>query len=133
MIKNFLEIPKTDIIYSDEYFFIINDAFPVSPGHLLIISNRICENYFDLTMTEKQHLPKAIELAKQIIEEKYSPDGYNIGINCGDVAGQSILHFHCHLIPRYKGDMKNPKGGIRHCVQGKGYYGKEEISNPNLF
>ena len=53
---------------------------------------------------------------------KYNPDGDNIGMKCGEVAGQSIMHFHCHIIPRFKGDMENPKGGVRHCVEGKGYY-----------
>ena len=56
------------------------------------------------------------------IEKKHSPSGYNIGMNCGEDAGQTVMHFHCHIIPRYKGDMENPRGGIRHCVEGKGYY-----------
>ena len=63
-----------------------------------------------------------IELAKSIIEKEHEPDGYNIGMNCGESAGQTVFHFHCHLIPRYKGDMENPRGGIRHCINGKGNY-----------
>ncbi len=120
--KDFLEIPVEKIIYKDEYFFIIKDGFPVSPGHLLIISNTVSKDYFELTEAQKLALPKAIEKAKELIEIEYKPDGYNIGMNCGEYAGQTVFHFHCHVIPRYKGDMENPRGGVRHCVKGKGEY-----------
>jgi diadenosine tetraphosphate (Ap4A) HIT family hydrolase len=63
-----------------------------------------------------------LDKAKEIIEGEYSPDGYNIGMNCGLSAGQTVMQFHCHLIPRYTGDVDNPKGGVRHSVVGKGYY-----------
>ncbi|MBE0673763.1 MAG: HIT family protein [Bacteroidales bacterium] len=58
---------------------------------------------------------------KEMIERDLNPDGYNIGMNCGEAAGKTVFQFHCHIIPRFKGDMKNPKGGVRHCVEGKGY------------
>lgn len=122
LMKDFLEIPKERIIESNECFFIIKDAFSVSPGHLLIISNEVRLDYFALTEFEKTTLVKTIDRAKELIDLNYKPDGYNIGMNCGQPAGQSVFHFHCHVIPRYKGDMKNPKGGVRHCVDGKGYY-----------
>lgn len=89
---------------------------------LLIISNVVREDYFDLSGSEKNELTSTIEKAKELIEKKHKPDGYNIGMNCGESAGQTVFHFHCHLIPRYIGDMENPKGGIRHCIKGKGYY-----------
>lgn len=120
--KNFLEIPEERKIYKGDHFFIIRDAFPVSPGHLLIISNQPKNDYFSLSNEEKNDLNNIIEKAKEIIEKDYSPDGYNIGMNCGESAGQTVFHFHCHLIPRYKGDMDDPRGGVRHCVNGKGYY-----------
>jgi len=63
-----------------------------------------------------------LEKSKKIIEEKYKPDGYNIGMNCGRSAGQTVMQFHCHLIPRYNGDVPDPRGGVRHSVIGKGYY-----------
>ena len=62
------------------------------------------------------------EKLKHLIENKFNPHGYNIGMNCGEAAGQTVFHFHCHIIPRYHGDMENPRGGVRHCVVGKGYY-----------
>jgi diadenosine tetraphosphate (Ap4A) HIT family hydrolase len=88
----------------------------------LIISKRLTDDYFSLAIEEKQDLIHAIQLAKSSIEENYSPDGYNIGMNCGEAAGQTVFHFHCHVIPRYTGDMEDSRGGIRHCLKGKGYY-----------
>ena len=75
-----------------------------------------------MNTNERIELTGLINKAKEIIEKQYKPNGYNIGMNCGEVAGQSVMHFHCHIIPRYRDDMKNPKGGIRHCVEGKGNY-----------
>lgn len=123
IMDNFLEILKTrEILHKDEYFTIIEDYYPVSPGHLLIISNTPERNYFSLSLEQVEALNDAIYKAKQIIESKHDPDGYNIGMNCGEAAGQTVFHFHCHLIPRYRGDMVNPKGGVRHCIPGKGNY-----------
>lgn len=96
--------------------------YPVSDGHTLIISNSHKSDYFLLNDFERKELANLILKTKEIIELEYKPDGYNIGINCGYDAGQTIMHFHCHVIPRYKGDMKDPRGGVRHCVEGKGYY-----------
>ena len=118
----FNEIDPKDYVFETEYFFAIFDRFPVSPGHLLIISKDLKLDYFKLDNSEKNNLNKAIENGKELIEKQYSPTGYNIGMNCGEDAGQTVMHFHCHIIPRYKGDMENPRGGIRHCVEGKGYY-----------
>lgn len=120
--KNFLELPGDRVLYKDEYFFIIKDNYPVSPGHLLIISNELRKDYFELSEQEKMHLKETIAKAREFVEKEYKPDGYNIGMNCGEAAGQTVFHFHCHLIPRYKGDMENPRGGVRHSVYGKGYY-----------
>ncbi len=119
---NFLQIEDDKILYQDDNFFIIGDSFPVSPGHLLIISKELKKEYFELSNEELIELPKMIAKAKGLIEMEHSPDGFNIGINCGAAAGQTVMHFHCHVIPRYVGDMGNPRGGIRHCVEGKGYY-----------
>ena len=118
----FLEFPEDRILYRGDHFFIVFDGYPVSDGHCLIISNEIKETYFELCEDEKNALGSMIDKAKEIIEKEHTPDGYNIGMNCGVVAGQTVMHFHCHLIPRYKGDMENPRGGVRHCVEGKGYY-----------
>jgi len=118
----FSTISKENKIYSGNYFFMIYDGYPVSPGHILIISNTEKLDYFSLSKEEQNELVSLIKVAKEIIELNYTPDGYNIGMNCGESAGQTVMHFHCHVIPRYLGDMENPRGGIRHCVEGKGNY-----------
>jgi len=118
----FLTISDDRVIYKGDFFFMIYDAYPVSKNHLLIISNELREDYFSLTEEEQQELPKMINKAKSIIEEEIKPDGYNIGMNCGVTSGQTVMHFHCHIIPRFKGDVDNPRGGVRHCVMHKGYY-----------
>lgn len=122
MSNPFLNIPESRILSKSEEFFIIKDIFPVSPGHMLIISQREVNDYFSLSEHERSSLSKSILMAKTLIEQEYTPDGYNIGMNCGAMAGQTVFHFHCHVIPRYKGDMENPRGGVRHCVAGKGSY-----------
>lgn len=123
--KDFSEIHKEKILFKGEHFFIIQDSFPVSPGHLLIISNHIKKDYFELNKLEVEELNSMILKCKAIIEKDYKPDGYNIGMNCGEAAGQTVFQFHCHVIPRYFGDMKDPRGGVRHCVEGKGYYNNQ--------
>jgi diadenosine tetraphosphate (Ap4A) HIT family hydrolase len=120
--QDFTGISQDRILYRDEYFFIIWDGYPVNPGHLLIISNAVRKDFFELSDNEKTQLPRTIEKAKEIINQEYKPDGYNIGMNCGETAGQSVFHFHCHVIPRYIGDMDNPKGGVRHVIPDKGNY-----------
>ena len=121
----FLEISEDKILHKDQHFFIIEDAYPVSPGHLLIISNLERRDYFELSDDERNALQNTILKAKEIVESKHQPDGYNIGMNSGRAAGQTVFHFHCHVIPRYEGDMDDPRGGIRHCVKNKGYYDRE--------
>ena len=122
----FSTIKDDDKLLITRNFFIIRDGFPVSPGHLLIISNTLRLDYFELTQMELIELPEVIIAAKAIIDNdceiNNKPDGYNIGMNCKEAAGQSVMHFHCHVIPRFIGDMDNPKGGVRHCITNKGYY-----------
>jgi len=120
--KDFTTISNERILYKGNHFFIIEDAFPVSPGHLLIISNDVRKDFFELTDEEKKDLSKMIEKAKELMLAKHHPDAYNIGMNCGVDAGQTVFHFHCHLIPRYKGDVENPRGGVRHVIPNKGNY-----------
>ena len=120
--KGFTGIRKKHIMFSGSNFYIIKDSYPVSPGHLLIISTNERKDYFELDSAELEELNLMIHKCKEIIENEFNPDGYNIGMNCGKAAGQTVYQFHCHVIPRYAGDMKDPMGGVRHCVEGKGYY-----------
>ena len=98
------------------------DGFPVSPGHALIIPRRHVASFFDLTKDEQQDMFKLADCVKSIIDEKYHPDGYNVGVNVGEAAGQSIFHVHMHIIPRYKGDVSNPRGGVRGVIPSKQNY-----------
>lgn len=108
------------------------DGYPVSPGHALIIPKRHVVSYFDLTNHEREAMNVMLHFVKQKIDERFHPDGYNIGINVNEAAGQSVFHVHMHLIPRYKGDVPNPKGGVRGVIPSKQSYcalpEKERIS-----
>ena len=102
------------------------DGYPVSPGHALIIPKRHVANYFDLTNHEREAMNVMLQYVKRKIDERFHPDGYNIGINVNEAAGQSVFHVHMHLIPRYKGDVEKPKGGVRGVIPSKQNYSKEE-------
>lgn len=98
------------------------DGYPVSPGHALIIPKRHVASYFDLTNHEREAMNVVLQYVKQKIDERFHPDGYNVGINIGEAAGQSVFHCHMHVIPRYKGDVPNPKGGVRGVIPQKQKY-----------
>ncbi len=89
---------------------------------MLIVSKRECHDFFDLNSEERHELPEVILKAKEWINKNGKPDGYNIGINCGEAAGQTVFHFHCHVIPRFHGDMADPRGGVRNVIEGMGDY-----------
>lgn len=110
------------VVYSDSTFTVIYDGYPVSNGHVLIIPNRHVETYFDLNEVEASELGIVIGIVKNILDDKFHPDGYNIGINCGKAAGQTVNHCHIHLIPRYNGDIDDPRGGIRGVIPSKQKY-----------
>ena len=118
----FLELPEERVLHRTEHFFVIEDSFPVAPGHLLVISNRRCTDWFSLTPVEREALPAVLDWAKSWIEERLQPDGYNVGMNCGEAAGQTVMHFHCHLIPRTHGDTSRPRGGVRGVIPSKQNY-----------
>lgn len=107
------------------------DGYPVSPGHALIIPKRHVASYFDLTNHEREAMNVMLQYVRQKIDERFHPDGYNIGINVGEAAGQSVFHVHMHLIPRYKGDVENPKGGVRGVIPKKQKYNfSDPITQP---
>jgi diadenosine tetraphosphate (Ap4A) HIT family hydrolase len=115
---------KKPIIAEMDSIVAIPDGYPVTPGHLLIIPKRHAKDYFDLTKTELHEIHKMIHiLRKKYVNDDPSITGFNIGINCGFSAGQSIFHAHIHLIPRRDNDTKYPKGGVRGVIPGKRSYG----------
>jgi diadenosine tetraphosphate (Ap4A) HIT family hydrolase len=100
-------------IFESKYFFAIYDDFPLRLGHVLIIPIRHIEHLTDLSCGEFNDLYVVIQEMVKHIEDKFKADGYNIGVNSGEVAGQTLPHLHIHLIPRYSGDVPDPRGGIR--------------------
>jgi diadenosine tetraphosphate (Ap4A) HIT family hydrolase len=98
------------------------DSFPVNPGHTLIVPKRHIANYFELTIHEQRALWLVVNRCKKIIQKHFNPGGFNVGINVGETAGQSIFHVHIHLIPRYKGDIDKPHGGVRGVIPNKQNY-----------
>ena len=113
---------KNEIIIENELAVAFSDSFPVSQGHSLIIPKRHCETYFDLTSEEMKAMFDLSQELKKLLDKSYHPDGYNIGFNAGIDAGQSVMHCHMHVIPRYHGDALNPRGGIRKVVKIKDNY-----------
>ena len=107
---------QNDLAYS------ARDSFAVSPGHTVIVPRRHVAEFFDLTPEEVTACMELINKEKMLIDKEFAPDGYNIGVNIGPAAGQSIFHVHIHIIPRYKGDVENPQGGVRHVIPKKAHY-----------
>ena len=98
------------------------DAYPVSPGHTLVIPRRHVETYFDCTDDEKAALWALVDRVRGLLVAQHHPDGFNVGFNAGVASGQTVMHAHIHVIPRYVGDVADPRGGVRHAVVGRGYY-----------
>jgi diadenosine tetraphosphate (Ap4A) HIT family hydrolase len=115
-------IDESRIIYQDSTWIAILDNYPVSKGHTLLIPKRHCKTYFDLNFIELESIGVTIGVIKRLLDTKYNPDGYNIGINCGEAAGQTVHHCHIHIIPRYNGDCENPMGGVRGVIPEKQHY-----------
>lgn len=109
-------------IYEGKYFYIYEDDFPVNPGHHEIVLKRHTTSIFKLTAAEAAELPALLSVTKERIEESHTPNGYTLGINDGEAAGQTVAHLHIHVIPRYTGDVENPRGGIRGVIPGKQKY-----------
>ena len=102
--------------------YAIFDRFPVSKGHALVIPTRHVSNYFDLTLQEQMDCLILLNEVKAILQKQFNPDGFNVGINIQAAAGQTVPHAHIHLIPRYQGDVQEPRGGVRGVIPVKQSY-----------
>lgn len=119
----FCTIPPERIVAQNALVYAIRDGFPVTPLHTLVIPKRHAEDFFALTDDEILACNQLIlEVRQTILDQDPSVQGFNIGMNAGEVAGQTVFHCHVHLIPRRRGDVENPRGGVRHTIPGKGYY-----------
>ncbi|WP_457626588.1 HIT family protein [Persephonella sp.] len=113
---------EKDILLKNELCYARFDKYPVNKGHLLIIPFRHFDNYFDASKEEKLAIIELIDKAKEFLDKEFKPDGYNIGLNVGKTAGQTIMHVHIHIIPRYKGDIEDPTGGVRGVIPERRIY-----------
>ena len=118
----FCILPPERILHRNSSGVVIRDGYPISAGHSLIIPHRHIGSFFELDSIERENLLALLDWAKQQLSEEYSPDGWNIGINDGAAAGQTVPHLHIHLIPRYHGDLADPRGGIRWIIPAKADY-----------
>ena len=112
----------TNILINGEYSYSRLDGYPVSEGHCLIIPKSHVSSIDELTDVELKDLYTVLHQTKILIRETYLPDGFNIGINEGEAAGQTVPHLHIHLIPRYEGDVVCPRGGVRGVIPSKRNY-----------
>ena len=103
----------------------IKDSFPLTRGHSLVVPRRHVASFFELTAEERVAIMELLDRARAALDEEYAPDAYNIGINDGAAAGQTVMHLHVHLIPRYEGDTEDPRGGVRWIFPRKAEYWKK--------
>jgi len=114
--------PQREILVENAHAIAVFDTYPVSPGHSLILPRRHVVTVWDLAEDEYLACYALVRELKPVLEARFRPDGFNVGVNCGEAAGQSVWHAHIHVIPRFKGDTPFPKGGVRHVIPLKGSY-----------
>ncbi len=110
---------ERELLLESATAYAMYDNFPVSSGHTLVIPKKHCADYFELSFKEQSACIFMLNTLKPVIQKKFNPEGFNVGINIGEAAGQTIQHVHIHLIPRYKGDVKEPRGGVRGVIPEK--------------
>ena len=118
----FCDQPRDRVFYEDELVLGLWDAYPVSEGHALVITRRHVANWFDASPDEQAAVMRGVEVARAEIEKTRKPDGYNVGFNAGEAAGQTVPHLHVHVIPRLRGDVADPRGGVRWVIPAKAAY-----------
>ena len=129
----FCHIDRQRLFFEGESIYGIWDAFPISPGHALLATKRHVASWFEATSQERSELAEATAIARAAVLERHTPDGYNIGLNDAEAAGQTIPHLHVHVIPRYSGDVVDPTGGVRAVIPGKAnYLGRLDVDPPRV-
>lgn len=114
----FCDLSEHKTLCESEGFVAVFDNFPANPGHILVIPKRHVVSYFDLSPEEMGEAARLLAEAQRLVAAQFGPDDYTIGINDGPAAGRSVHHLHIHLIPRFAGDVPDPRGGIRQCMPG---------------
>lgn len=122
----FYPLDQDRVVYEDECVIAFYDCYPVSPGHTLLVAKQVTASHFDLSPDIRQHVWAAVEKVRDFLHQQHHPNGFNIGLNDGTAAGQTILHAHIHIIPRYEGDQIDPRGGVRWIFPEKANYWEEQ-------
>lgn len=118
----FLDRPRSDWVASNSQAFAIKDLYPVTRGHTLVVPFREVPTWFEATQEEQAAILELVDRVKEQLDAELHPDGYNVGFNVGEAAGQTVMHLHVHVIPRYRGDVPDPRGGVRHVIPERGNY-----------
>jgi superfamily II DNA or RNA helicase/diadenosine tetraphosphate (Ap4A) HIT family hydrolase/HKD family nuclease len=118
----FLAVAASEWLASNRSAFAIADRYPVSPGHTLVVPRRLIGTWWEATDDERADMLALVDDVKRQLDAARQPDGFNVGFNAGAAAGQTVGHLHVHVIPRYVGDVPDPRGGVRHVIPGKGNY-----------
>jgi diadenosine tetraphosphate (Ap4A) HIT family hydrolase len=118
----FCNLNKEEYLFENDTCFAKYDNYPVSPGHILIIPKRHFQDFFEANTKEYQDILELINICKMNLVQQYHSDGFNLGVNIGEAAGQTVMHLHVHLIPRYMGDIEDPRGGVRGVIPEKRIY-----------
>lgn len=123
----FLDKPHNEWIAENELAFAFYDGFPVSPGHALIVTKRVVSSWFDASAAERTAIFQLADVVQKKLVAAFRPDGFNIGINIGEAAYQTVMHLHLHVIPRYCGDVPDPRGGVRHVLPNGNYLAQADV------
>jgi diadenosine tetraphosphate (Ap4A) HIT family hydrolase len=116
-------VPEPGLIIAENALAVaIRDAYPVNPGHALVVTHRHVASWFDVSPEERIAVMSLVDEIKRLLEAVEFPAGYNIGVNVGESAGQTVAHVHVHVIPRYAGDVDDPSGGVRFVIPARGNY-----------
>ncbi len=118
----FLLVPPSEWVGFNKLAFALRDRFPVSAGHTLVIPKRLIATWFEATLAERSAIFALVDDVKRALDKELSPHGYNVGFNAGEAAGQTVMHLHVHVIPRFRGDMDDPRGGVRGVIPSKQKY-----------
>jgi len=118
----FCHLEASRVIAENVLALVLRDGYPISPGHTLVIPRRHIGSFFEISDEERRAMLELLDLQKVLLDQEFSPAGYNVGINDGASAGQTVPHLHIHLIPRYTGDLPDPRGGVRWVIPSKARY-----------
>src|SRR5262245_33358731 len=121
-VSTFVGVPPSEWVAENALAFAFRDRHPVSRGHTLVVTRRVVADWFAASAEERAAVLELVDVVKRGLDEELRPDGYNVGWNAGAAAGQTVMHLHVHVIPRFRGDMDDPRGGVRHVIPSRGNY-----------